>query len=170
MLRMPVDVRLPVRFTGTRRTGTLKLVTLPVGENGNSHRQEHWRDDQHQDPGAQSLNKAAARRRCLRITERAALRVGSSTHREYQHQDGRSAVPQESRARISRHRTPYFGNARMWRSRKLSDQIIFIMNSTKRVAGIRAHRKLRRSSRRCMKNITARLAWITATMSIRTSN
>ena len=51
---------------------------------------------------------------------------------------------------------PYFANGFITAKRKLSAQIIFIMTSTNSVPGISASRSVGFSSRRCMKNITAR--------------
>ena len=57
-----------------------------------------------------------------------------------------------------KHLFSYLSKGLMCNKRKLSDQIMFIISITKMVAGITARRRLRCSSRRCMKYITPRPA------------
>src|SRR4051794_27626471 len=106
----------------------------------------------------------------LGVAQRTALGMSDNIRCQHESTEERGlGTTGEVRYRNILHMAPHFANGFMTASRKLSAQIIFIMTSTNRVPGISASRRFGFSSRRCMKNMTARYAWMAANSSMRQS-
>lgn len=140
----------------------MELIPLAVCEGRDSDRHESRRDDQYDNSTTQAVNDAGTCGGCLCVAEGTALCLS----KRVQTGDCRSCQKEASRANRTCEPRPdrdavyrfHLNRGLMWSRRKLSDQIMFIINITKMVAGIRARRKLRRSFRRCIKYMTARPA------------
>src|SRR5262249_2430494 len=136
-----------------------ELIPLTIGEDCDPDGHQCGWDDQYDDAAAQGVNQAGTGRGGLGVTKSAALRVGKSVHADR----GDTWRPEAKAATTTDERPTlmcehHFAKGLMRSKRKLSDQIIFIISMTKMVAGINARRKLRCSSRRCIKYMTPRPA------------
>ncbi len=137
-----------------------ELISLPISKEGDAYRHEHRRYHQDENATAQSLNHARTGGCRLGITEGAVLGEAGSTKGDHRNdrQGPSGEMQQRANPWVSHDVILYFANGLMCSSRKLSDHIMFIMSTTKMVAGMSASRRFRCSSRRCIKYITARPA------------